>query len=78
MKYVAHDQCANSVTVCTPNDGPYATETCSAVVEQVHEIGMVEPGTVQKAVLKTGFVYIRGLAKKKPNLLNRAPTSQHR
>jgi hypothetical protein len=58
IKYVAHDQCAKSVTVCTYNDCPYETETCSAVVEQVHEIGTAEPGIVQKAVLKTGFVYI--------------------
>jgi hypothetical protein len=52
--------CANSVraTVHTPDDGPCETETCRVVVEEGHEIGVVKPGTAQKAARKIVFVYI--------------------
>jgi hypothetical protein len=32
-------------------------------VEEGHEMGVVKPGTAQKAALKTVFVYIYGLIK---------------
>jgi hypothetical protein len=46
-------------TTYTPDDGPCETET-SVVVEGGHEIlvGVVKPGTTQKAALKTVLVYI--------------------
>jgi hypothetical protein len=40
----------------TPEDGPCETETCSAVVQEAHEVGVVESGTAQIAALKAVFI----------------------
>jgi hypothetical protein len=42
-------------TVYTPDDGPCEAETCHVVVEGGYEIGVVKPGTAQKATLKAVF-----------------------
>jgi hypothetical protein len=39
-------------TTYTPDDGPCETKTCHVVVEEGHEIGVVEPGTAQRDALK--------------------------
>jgi hypothetical protein len=50
-------QCNNlHATTYTPDSGPFETKTCQIVVEE-HEIGVIKPGTKQKAVLKTVFGY---------------------
>jgi hypothetical protein len=50
---------ANSLhtTAYTPEDGPCETVTCRAILEEEHEMGVVEPGTARKAALKTVFVH---------------------
>jgi hypothetical protein len=45
-------------TTYTPDDGPCETETCRVVMEEGHEIGVVKPGTAQKAALKTVCVHM--------------------
>jgi hypothetical protein len=41
-----------------PGDSHCETDTCHVEVEEGHKIGVVKPGTAQKAALKTVFVYI--------------------
>jgi hypothetical protein len=43
-------------TAHIPDDGPSETETCGAVVEEGHEMGMIKSGIAQKAAPNTGFV----------------------
>jgi hypothetical protein len=45
-------------TTQTPDNGPSETKT-SLVVEEGHEIGVVKPGTAQKAALKTVCVHTK-------------------
>jgi hypothetical protein len=45
------------ITTYTPDDGLCETDSYSVVVEG-YEIGVFKPGTAQKAVQKTVFVYL--------------------